>query len=108
MVKIDASKFVIERNPKATEPDVKRSSWSGSSTGSSFGSSSPLRTMRMLKQLRQRELEDLVFKYPRQVAQYLADIKVSAEELDDAIYLINRPRERSFLDLFDDEGLLSA
>ncbi|MEY9247620.1 hypothetical protein [Bradyrhizobium elkanii] len=108
MVKIDGSKLVIERDPKGEQSEPRRSSWSGSSAGSSFGGSSPLRTMRMLKQLRQRELEDLVFKYPRQVAQYLADSKVSPEELDDAIYLINRPRERPFLDLFDDEGLLSA
>ncbi|WFU52227.1 hypothetical protein QA639_21200 [Bradyrhizobium pachyrhizi] len=107
MIKIDASKFVIERDPKGVQSEPpKRSSWSGSSSG--FGSTS--RTLRTLQRMRQRDLEDLVFRYPRQVAAYLEEIKVSVQELDDAIWLSNSRarRESTLLDLFDDEGFHAA
>ena len=106
MIKIDASKFVIERDPKATLSAPQRGLSSSGRSG--LGRFSALRSLR---RLRLRDLEDLVWKYPRQVAQFLDDSNVSVDELDDAIRFANRlpaEREPSLLDLFDDADQMPA
>lgn len=109
MIKIDASKFVIERDPKGNVSEVpqrsQRSGYRRPSAG--FG----LSTLRTLRRMRLRDLEDLVWKYPRQVAQYLNDMNVSVDELDDAIRTVNaaeREPERTLLDLLDGDDFAAA
>jgi hypothetical protein len=104
MIKIDASKFVIERDPKVVSiPKTKRYSDGGSLRPSGAGSS--LGMGGILKRIRMRDLEEMVWKYPRQVAQFLDDINVSVDELDEAIH---RDDYRPTRSLFDDDDLLSA
>ena len=113
MVKIDASKFVIDRDPKGNVSEVpqrQQRSSSGYRQSSSLGGISKLRTLR---QMRLRDLEDLVWKYPRQVAEYLNDMNVSVDELDDAIQFANRmpvpyQPERTLLDLLRDDDDIAA
>lgn len=112
MIKIDASKFVIERDPKGNISEVpQRSHRSGYRRPTSDLGISKLRTLR---RMRLRDLEDLVWKYPRQVAQYLNDMNVGVDELDDAIQFANRmpaerEPERTLLDLLnDDEDMFAA
>jgi hypothetical protein len=118
MVKIDASKFVIERDPKGNVSEVpqrsQRRSYSSSSWGSSSSSSGlGISKLRTLRRLRLRDLEELVWKYPRQVAEYLNDMNVGVDELDDAIKFTNRmppayEPERTLLDLLGDDEIAVA
>lgn len=115
MIKIDAAKFVIDRDPKgnvseASRPPQRSGGYGLGGTGYRPQGISKLRTLR---RMRVRDLEDLVWKFPRQVAQYLNDMNVSVDELDDAIQFANRmpterEPERTLLDLLDDEDLFAA
>jgi hypothetical protein len=87
MIKIDASKFVIERDPTI----VPMSSLSG------FRSFGNLRTFRNIRRLRIRDLEEIVWKHPRQVARFLDDMHITVDELDE---YVNHGDQFS---LFDDE-----
>jgi hypothetical protein len=93
MVKIDASKFLIERDPKAKPPKL---SWGS-------GASS-------LSRLAPKSIEDLVWSYPAQVAAFLDENGVTFEELHDDIQVRKQSRIRDISSLFGDEdqGLLRA
>jgi hypothetical protein len=69
MVKIDTSKLVISRDPNAVVP-LKPKKYG------SFGS---------FRSLLPRNIEDLVWTYPRLVAQFLEDSGISFDELDQYI-----------------------
>jgi di/tripeptidase len=88
MVKIDQSKFVIERDPLApTKPKQKSFSSSG------FG----------LGRIRKAEtLRDLVYWNPDEVTAFLENRGVTFDELNDAIH----PRRKSIADLFAELDVL--
>jgi hypothetical protein len=75
MVKIDASKFVIERDPKAIPPEQPKQ-------------------IKFLQDLfldqHQRTIEDLVYHYPGETARFLEEMGVSFDELHESIH---GPRE---------------
>jgi hypothetical protein len=100
MLKIDASKFVIERDPKVVSMPKTKHYNSGGSMRSSLGDGGGFGMGRLLRDMRLRDLQELVWKYPRQVAQFLDAMNVSVDELDDAIHFDTRRRPAS---LFDDE-----
>jgi Peptidase family M28 len=91
MVKIDQSKFVIERDPKE-KPKVKAKLHSGSGLGSRF-----------LKE--EKTLRDIVYWNTDAVAAFLENNGVTFDELHDVIH---GARRRSIADLFTDaeQGLL--
>jgi hypothetical protein len=102
MLKIDASKFVIERDPKVVPmPKTKHLNTSGirSSLSSGYGLSNIMRRMRL------RDLEEMVWRYPRQVAKFLDEMNVSVDELEEAVE--ERRSPPSFFD-DDDQDLLRA
>lgn len=68
MVNIDTSKFVIERDPKAYVPSVKKKSFYPGSMG--------------LSRLAPQSIEDLVWSYPHQVAAFLEDEGLTFDELN--------------------------
>jgi len=90
MVKIDQSKFVIERDPKAKPKKRKPFGYSGGG----FGSSS---------YFKQETLRDLVYWNADDVAAYLENQGVTFDQLHDAIH--GPRRSRSMASLFDDEDL---
>ncbi|UPT95456.1 hypothetical protein J4G48_0040595 [Bradyrhizobium barranii subsp. apii] len=89
MVKIDQSKFVIERDPKA-KPKKKLFGYSGG-----FGGGSLFR--------KEETLRDIVYWNPDEVAAYLENQGVTFDQLHDAIH--GPRRSRSMASLFDDEDL---
>ncbi|WP_316207482.1 hypothetical protein [Bradyrhizobium sp. SZCCHNR3118] len=99
MIKIDASKFTIERDPKAEDTLIAPKALGDRPLRS-------LATLRLMRRMRRKTLEELVFKFPRQVASFLEDINVSVGELQDAIDIANDDPmdddEPSLLDIFDE------
>jgi hypothetical protein len=85
MVKIDPSKFLIERDPKA-KPKL---TWAS-------GASS-------LSRLAPKSIEDLVWSYPVQVAAFLDEQGVTFDELHKEIQDRKRSRISDLSSLFDDE-----
>lgn len=94
MVKIDQSKFVIERDPfaLASASTKKLSSSSGSF---SFGSR---------RHRKEETLRDLVYWYPDDVAAFLENNGITFDELHDKIH----GKRRSISDLFDEEGWMKS
>lgn len=88
MLKIDQSKFVIERDPKERPKSNKAKLYSGSGFGS-----------RLFRE--ERTLRDLVYWNADAVTAYLENNGVTFDELYDAIH----DRRRSIADLFTEEGL---
>jgi hypothetical protein len=95
MVKIDQSKFVIERDPLAPAKPKAKIHNSG---GFAFGS----------RRYRKEEtLRDLVFWHAEEVAAFLENNGVTFDELHDVIY--GQRQQRSIADLFADadQGILT-
>jgi hypothetical protein len=96
MVKIDQSKFVIERDPFApVKPKPKLKSLSGASFGS--------------RRYRKEEtLRDLVYWHPERVAAFLENEGITYDQLHDVIYGRGE-QQKGFDSLFDDiKDLLSG
>jgi hypothetical protein len=87
MVKIDRSKFVIERDPKAKPKKIKALTFGG---GSSFG--------RMRR--KEETLRDLVYWYPDEVTAYLENQGVTFDQVRDAIKE-QKKRPGTIANLFD-------
>ncbi|MEH2517398.1 hypothetical protein V1279_002971 [Bradyrhizobium sp. AZCC 1610] len=87
MIKIDASKFIIERDPTVV-PMPKQTRSLGS-----------LRDLGIFKKMRIRDLEEKVWKHPREVARFLDAMGVSIDDIEDFMWE-NQP---SLFD-FEDEN----
>ncbi|WP_029081190.1 M28 family peptidase [Bradyrhizobium sp. th.b2] len=91
MVKIDQSKFVIERDPLA-KPKLSKAG------GKSFGS---------FGRFREETLRDLVWGHPDKVAAFLENQGVTFDQLRDVIHE-RRERKANINDLFDPLDLFSG
>lgn len=91
MVKIDQSKFVIERDPLAETPVSTKKL----SSGFSFGSR---------RHRKEETLRDLVYWHPDDVAAFLENTGVTFDQLRDKIY----GRRKPIADLFDDDGWMPS
>ncbi|ARQ95237.1 hypothetical protein [Bradyrhizobium phage BDU-MI-1] len=93
MVKIDQSKFVIERIPFSTKPvSTKKLS---SLSGGGFGSR---------RHRKEETLRDLIYWHPDEVAAFMENNGVTFDELHDQIY----GRRKSIADLFNDEEWMKS
>ena len=86
MIKIDASKFVIERDPTAVVSLPKRKR---------MGS---MRDLGIFRRMRVRDLEEKVWKHPREVARFLDTMGVTVDDIEEFMFT-----EQPSLFDFDDE-----